>query len=339
MPEINTQAKPPEMEHKDTQIQKPDAYILGGGDLEMALIHKRLSAVGAHILGGVTTWENADIDKRSGEITQVQEQGMQPVLIEHRGADDVAGVEHIDHHGENTHREAAILQVLSRLGLEPNFIDKIVAANDSGYIPGMKAMLDGGYRDRFIEKRIAFGDTPDVAESRYDKVAFRIMTSVRREDRKAQGVTPEMEQEAHDAIEQMEDRDGLKIVSISGDRTSVITDLLALEDIKNKTTERTEENLIVVCAADRAEKELWFFGPGDVCKEAADHFAQLKEQRIAADPNEPPRRGIYHTVRGGAGFGHADQIARCLVVADEAEEVINFIHQKEQERITKEHHD
>jgi hypothetical protein len=312
---------------------KSDAYILGGGDLEMLRIKQRLQRVGAKIVGEVTTWEGADISNREQEIQTAINDGHNPVLVEHRGADEDARVEHIDHHGENSHREAAILQVLTRTGLEPNLIDKIIAANDSSYIPGMKQILDENYRQRFIDKRTAAGTTTEVAEERYRSVCARIISSVRREDRKAQGVTEEMEKEGADAVEAMVHRDGLNIVTIDGDRTSVVTDLVAMRDIwKDETEDRIEDNLVVVCTANLEEKEVWFFGPGDVAKATQEHFQELKRQRIENDPNEPARRGRYHTVGGGQGFGLSDQIARCLVVAPDSEEVISQVLKLEKEK-------
>jgi len=303
-----------------------DAYILGGADLEMLLIERRLEKFGALVVGATTTWEEADVTKRSGLIAEAQAQGRMPVLIEHRGADEVPGIVHIDHHDKNAHRDASILQVLERLGVDPNFVDKIVAANDSGYIPGMEALLDGEYKDRFISKRIKAGIDSEKVEQRYQEVRTYIINAVRLKDREAQGVTATDETEAEEAIERMEDRDGLKVVSLKGRRNSPVNDRLY------PTWEDGKENLVVVCAAEEPEKEVWFFGPGDVCKDTLEHFKELKKKRIEANPDEPERRGIYHTVGGGKGFGESDKITRCLVVASDPEEVISYIHELEKQR-------
>ncbi len=311
---------------KETPSPAGDAYILGGADLEMSHIDKRLKRVGARVIGNMTTWEKADVNHRSELIEEAHTEGHTPVLIEHRGADDIRDVVHIDHHGENTHRPAAILQVLERVGFEPRFIDKVVAANDSGYIPGMEVFLDKEFRDVFMAKGLRAELDSATAESQYQAARARIIDSIRRQDRKAQGVTEQDEQEAEEALEHIEDRDGLKIVALNGGRTSPVEDRLYSSWRDHK------ENLVVICASDKPEKEVWFFGPGDVCQKTLEHFAALKKQRIEADPNEPERRGVYHTVGGGLGFGKADQIARCLVVAGDPEEVVQYIHGLEQDK-------
>lgn len=322
---MTSQSKAPRPE----KIPSPtgDAYILGGADLEMSHIEKRLVRMGANVLSGMTTWEKADVSHRSELIDEARAQGHMPVLIEHRGADDIDGVIHIDHHGESTHKPAAILQVLERVGFEPRFIDKLVAANDSRHIPGMEDFLDGAYRKDFIAKRLRSGLDPATAEVRYQAARSYIIDRVRIRDRQAQGSTEEDEREAVEALEHMEDRNGLKIVTLRANRANPVTDRLY------STWEDGRENLVVVCASDEAEKEVWFFGPGDISREVQEHFAALKKQRIEADPNEPLRSGIYHTVGGGLGFGEADQNARCLVVASDPEEVIQYIQELEESKM------
>ncbi len=318
---------------------KPDAYILGGGDREMERIERVLSdertrrealgiEMGFVVLRGMTTWESADVgtEDRKLALEEARELGATPVFVEHRGADELSDVVHIDHHDKNSHRPAAILQVLDRLGIEPEFVDKVVAANDSGYIPGIEKLLDEEYKDSYIAKIAKLKQSrsdahPELtALDRYDKVRAAVIERVRLADRAAQGVTQEMESEAIAAIANMEDRNGLMVASVKHGRTSPVQDRL------HGSWGSEGENLVIVCEADSKEKEVWFFGPGDIAERTQKHFQTLKQKRIAKDPdNEPPRRGIYHTVGGGTGFGKENETARCLVVADNAEEVIQYI--------------
>lgn len=78
----------------------------------------------------------------------------------------------IDHHNEKSNRPASLLQVLKLLNLEATPYQRLVAANDSGYIPAMKAL--GASNEEIINIRAA--------------------------DRKAQGITTEDEKMAEKAI-------------------------------------------------------------------------------------------------------------------------------------------
>ena len=67
----------------------------------------------------------------------------------------------IDHHNEYCHLPSSLEQVASVLGVELNRKQRLIAANDVGYIPAMKALM---------------ATDEEIAE-------------IRREDRRAQGVT------------------------------------------------------------------------------------------------------------------------------------------------------
>lgn len=45
----------------------------------------------------------------------------------------------IDHHGENMSKPASILQVCEIIGIRPSNRQQLIAANDAGYIPGLRA--------------------------------------------------------------------------------------------------------------------------------------------------------------------------------------------------------
>ena len=74
-----------------------------------------------------------------------------------------AGAIDVDHHGSRSGEPASIIQVLSLLGIEPSRKQLLIAANDSGFIPGI----------------VAAGDSAaEIAE-------------IRALDRATQGITPE----------------------------------------------------------------------------------------------------------------------------------------------------
>jgi len=105
----------------------------------------------------------------------------------------------IDHHNENSHRPSAIEQVAELLGIELTRYQLLVAANDSGYIPGMEAMG---------------ASKADIEE-------------IRQADRKAQGVTEDDEELAKLSIrENLTQVGALHIVEAKTPRFSAITDRL-----------------------------------------------------------------------------------------------------------------
>lgn len=110
----------------------------------------------------------------------------------------------IDHHNENSHRASAIEQVAELLGIELTRYQLLVAANDSGYIPGMKA---SGASNSEIEE-------------------------IRRKDRAAQGVTELDESLAEDQIEKyFHFKKDIGVVKTNLKKFSPIADRLQLEKL------------------------------------------------------------------------------------------------------------
>lgn len=200
----------------------------GGYDAEMMEIINVCRENGIEVIDHHLGW-GASVDSYKDEIETAINGSKTPVLIELSGADQVAGAIVVDHHNENVDRPASILQVLDLLGLEPTRRQQLIAANDTGYIPGMLAM----------------GATPEeIAE-------------VRLLDRSAQGITPEQEAEAERAIAAAEVKNGVTIVRMNHSKTATVCDRLYKEG--------AEQRLLILSNSGEST-EVNFFGSWDLCE-------------------------------------------------------------------------
>ena len=174
-------------------------FLLGGHDLEMLEIKRLLIMHGERFEDANLDWSNA----RLSSYVPIMEE--EPDL-------DYYGVElqedhplpkhytRIDHHNDYNDCPASILQVADILGITPDRYIQIVAANDSGYIPAMRALK--------------------ATDDEIDDIRWR--------DRKAQGVTEEEEQQAKEAVEFANTSyPGLVIVKTNNDRFSPIVDIIS----------------------------------------------------------------------------------------------------------------
>ncbi len=300
-------------------------FLLGGKDYEMDRIRRVLRRSGTPYIDRDVTWEGADIKSYQEDIDRIIEEGNTPVAVELRGADQVEGVEVIDHHNEKSDRPASILQVLEKLDIKPSLVNRLAGANDSGYYPAMEAVIEDELSG--MEKRLS---EQGVDDKKKQQKLFRaanwmslLVDGVRRKDRENQGVTEQMEQEAETAIASAEHGpNGLVIVRLNGDRPSPVTDRLHYSWPEGKS------NLIVVCNQDKDAAEVWFFGRGDYSKALRDNYLVVQEQQ----KQQGTRYGNeYHTWGGGTGYGSAEQDAFSAVVVRDPSEVIDFIINMEKE--------
>lgn len=215
---------------------KKYTFMLGGADAEMSAIRELLEGVGVEYVDHQLSW-GAKVDSYKEEIEEALNAGKVPVCIELQGAeaygDQVIAVDHHSYGGiDYTDCPAAILQVCELLGVEPNRHQQLIAANDSGYIPGMLAM----------------GATPEeVAE-------------IRRLDRAAQGITPEQEAEAERALQALERIGGATVVRMAHSKCAPVTDALF--------GSKDADSLLIVCG----DGERDYFGNGAVCQRLIEAF-------------------------------------------------------------------
>ena len=306
---------------------KGDVYILGGEDLEMSRIRTRLNRAGAEVVDIGMRWEqaaNEGVGAVAEHINRIKSEGKTPVTIELAGAGDLRpDVVEIDHHNERSDRPPSVAQVMERMGLAPVLKDRLVGANDAGYIPAMMEVTND-ILGRLNNRLSAMAGVSEEEKQKRLEGSKRwldtMIDRVRREDRAAQGVTEEMEAEAEEALKhaEVDPETGTILVRIEGDRCSPVTDRLFSGWPDGR------QNLIVVASSGQDMEEVWFFGRGDQCVEISNHFLAKKAQKEADGTKEGNE---YHSFSGGAGRGKKEADGMALVVAKDASEVISFIRQ------------
>ncbi|KKR54022.1 MAG: hypothetical protein UT91_C0021G0001 [Parcubacteria group bacterium GW2011_GWA2_40_23] len=229
--------------------KKKDVYLIGGSDLEMHQIKKKLTRSGHEVIDKNLKW-GAKADDYKKEIEQILREEKIPVAIELSGADRVTGVVDIDHHGDKSSKPASISQVMERAGLKMSFIDDLIAANDSAYIPGMEAKIEE--RRKNFEARIG--------SEKFEKMKQRLIAFVRAKDRQIQGITEEHEKQAEEAISHLENAcDGfLTVVRMPHSKTATVADRLYGK----------YKNLIIISD----DNEINFYGEGKLCQDLQKKF-------------------------------------------------------------------
>ena len=161
-----------------TVVRKYDAplprkvFLLGGHDLEMETIKEMANKQPDYkVFDFGLAWDNAKLSVYSGVIDWYSKSEIYAVELQ-EDMDTPARYHRIDHHNDMNGRPSSLEQVAALLGVELNRCQMLVAANDSGYIPAMKAL---GATDEEI-------------------------SDIRLRDRAAQGVTEEDERLAEETI-------------------------------------------------------------------------------------------------------------------------------------------
>lgn len=210
-------------------------FFLGGNDLEMSEIKNILKANALPFADNGLAWHNATASAYSAQIQQALTDGFKPVLVELKPdiAEDVlAQCVIVDHHDANIAREASVLQVLALLGLEPNWRQRLIAANDSGYIP---AMLQLGATREEIEQ-------------------------IRREDWKAQNISDELINEALTAYRNAQTVNGVLVIDMEHFCFAPVTDSAFWVQKRQNILFKFHEGRTL------------YFGPDDICTKVYDTF-------------------------------------------------------------------
>lgn len=178
-------------------------FLLGGQDLEMQEIAVLLKQCDILFFNRDLTWSNARLSAYSGELLRYGNQ--ENVLIygielqDDGTASTYRNYVRIDHHNDYSGRPSSLEQVARIIGVDLSRRQRLIAANDSGYIPAMQQL----------------GASPaEIAE-------------IRLADRKMQGCTPEDERLAEQSIRSELERTGdLIIVKSFSSRFSSLCDRL-----------------------------------------------------------------------------------------------------------------
>ncbi len=265
-------------------------FFLGGADLEMSTIRTLLDKEGVTYSDANLKW-GASTSKYGEEIEKVAENGKTPVIVELAVDSPVPeNTINVDHHNENASKPASILQVCELLDVKPTREMLLVAANDSGYIPAMLAM----------------GATKEEIES------------IRYRDRASQGITPEQEKQAEEAIAGAREVCGVTIVKMAHSKTATVTDRLFDPD--------KPQNIAIFSA----DGEVNYFGPEDICRALQGN--KTGERPAPWDPKQT--EVLYDHFGGwvgGAGLGKEGGSAYWIGYPNHAE-ALEFILTKNREK-------
>lgn len=174
-------------------------FLLGGHDLEMQEICNLLTLQGERFVDKYLNWHNSNLSAYAEIIATEPDSDFYGIEL-HEDCPLPKHYTRIDHHNDYCNHHASILQVAEMLGVTPDWHMQLVAANDAGYIPAMKAL--------------------EATDEEID--------DIRQKDRKAQGVSEEEEQQAKKAVETANmSYPGLVIVKEHNDKFSPVVDRLS----------------------------------------------------------------------------------------------------------------
>ena len=180
-------------------MQPLKVFLLGGYDLEMITIKKILEGrENCVVADRHLRWDNARLSAYAEDLIHFSDCELFGIELQ----EDIPipqNYHRIDHHNDYSQHPATILQVAEIIGVNPDRHMLLVAANDSGYIPAMKALN---------------ASNAEIAD-------------IRSLDRKAQGVTEEEELLAEQSVtEHLTTLDELLVVHALTSRFSPICDRL-----------------------------------------------------------------------------------------------------------------
>lgn len=120
------------------------------------------------------------------------------------------GAVNIDHHkydgDDRSNERSSLEQVADLIGHKLSLFEEFVSANDKGFIP----------------KMIELAKIKNLSKEETQK----LINEVRLQDRAAQGITPEQEKIAEEAIKEAEVSDNLTVVRMSHSKTATVCDRL-----------------------------------------------------------------------------------------------------------------
>lgn len=175
-------------------------FLLGGYDLEMMTIKQMLEGrKGCLVADKHLRWDNALLSAYQEELNKHADDCCVYGVELREDITPPSNYHRIDHHNDWSEMPSSLEQVATVLGISLNRYQQLVAANDKGYIPAMKAL-----------------------SATRDEIA-----AIRHRDRAAQGITAEEELLAEQSVDNNLSRRGnLLIVKSLTSRFSPICDRL-----------------------------------------------------------------------------------------------------------------
>lgn len=225
--------------------QGKNIFLLGGYDLEMQTIKQLLFQHQEVCYDKNLRWENAELSHYAEELTQFGDKPEYTIygieLFETAPLYIPSNYHRIDHHNDFTNKTSSLEQVAKLLGIPLSREQSLIAANDKGYIPAMKAL---GASDEEIHK-------------------------IRLADRRSQGVTETDEELARKALKDKTTEKGVIVVRSETNRFSPITDsLFPYDRLLIYTSDELiyygkGKHLLVDLYADEIQKGNMFHGGGE----------------------------------------------------------------------------
>lgn len=173
-------------------------FLLGGHDLEMLEIRKILES---HDLKEGSDFFDKDLQWGAKLSSYIGCFDNEKTFVGIELTQDIAPPKNyieIDHHNENSIKPSSIEQIAELIGVELNRYQKLVAANDKGYIPEM--MKAGASREEADE--------------------------IRSNDRLAQGISSDENEIAREALKTLKTENGVIVVQTQSVHFSPIVDML-----------------------------------------------------------------------------------------------------------------
>lgn len=200
---------------------KKMVFLLGGADLEMAVIEIILDKYGLryHSIDGMC-WSDARLSRyselleglTSSDVTVCGVELEPDIPVPH----DYIG---IDHHGDAESGPSSLEQVAELIGHELSPKERLVAANDKGFFPEMQKCLND------LDERSRKELTEELFQSKEKKDDMDLMQEIRRMDRLSQGVSDEEERQADDAVRMAVKKNSLiAVVRTETEHFSPVTD-------------------------------------------------------------------------------------------------------------------
>ena len=174
-------------------------FLIGGCDLEMLTIKKMLEGRNdCVVMDKHLQWDNAHLSAYQDELVRFVDYNIYGIELQ----EDIScppNYHRIDHHNDWADKPSSLEQVAEVLEMELTHYQQLVAANDKGYIPAMKAL--------------------GASEEEID--------DIRKKDRTAQGVTDEDDRLAEWSVcHHLSQHAGLLVVKSLTSRFSPICDRL-----------------------------------------------------------------------------------------------------------------
>lgn len=207
-------------------------FLLGGADLEMQTIKNILENHKLHVEDKKLNWSDARLSAYAEELKEYssEEYRIYGIELQEDGSSILPeNYVRIDHHNDLQDRPSALEQVAEIIGHKLTDEERLIAENDKGYFPAMEKFL--------------MENSPEMSkEERRAK-----MDDIRREDRKAQGVTDEEEKAARSVAKYEH-----------GDCILVITNLQHFSPICDTLWPDYEK--LMICRPVEGEASLCYYG-------------------------------------------------------------------------------